>query len=227
MRMRNRALINKHAHFCVCSVAVPDKMSAPHEKRICKGLTHKQLDTSVSDYHMFAIASVIKDWRLLAPSLLLTESDQKEIEQKFEDNYYLQKKEALIRWRFNIRVGPERSTYRALIRIFCFEKQIDVAEKIAEYCGSKELSAHNQMLDRLNWYLLECYRCIPHPFFLQLPSRLSPPIPKSSELSECKFFDLILHKAHINERQMQTKSAPSSLHVISLCNALTKSKQEK
>jgi hypothetical protein len=71
------------AHFFVQRIeqAVPDKMSAPHEKRICKGLTHKQLDTSVSDYHMFAIASVIKDWRLLAPSLLLTESDQKEIAQ--------------------------------------------------------------------------------------------------------------------------------------------------
>jgi hypothetical protein len=137
---------------------------------------------------MFAIASVIKDWRLLAPSLLLTESDQEEIAQNFEDNFYLQKKEALVRWRYNVSGGPERSTYRALIRIFCLEKQIAVAEKIAGYCGSKEPPVHNQMLDRLNWYLLECYRCLPHPFFLQLPSRLSPPFPKSSELSECKFF---------------------------------------
>ena len=199
-------------------------MSAPHEKRICRGLTHKQLDTTVSDYHIFGIASVIKDWMLLAPSLLLTESDQKEIAQNFEDNYYLQKKEALIRWRFNTGGGPERSTYRALIRIFCLEKQIDVAEKIAEYCGSKEPSVRNQMFDRLNWYLLECYRCIQHPFFLQLPSRLMPSFPESSKL---EFFDLVLHKAHMNERQMQTGSAHSSLHIINLHNALTKSKQEK
>ena len=90
-------------------------MSAPHEKRICRGLTHKQLNTTVSDYHIFGIASVIKDWMLLAPSLLLTESDQKETAQNFKDNYYLQKKEALIRWRSNTRGGPERSTYLTLL----------------------------------------------------------------------------------------------------------------
>ena len=111
-------------------------MSAPHEKRICKGLTSKQLDTIVSNYHIFSIASDIKDWKRLAPQLFLTKSDQEEIAHGFEDSYYLQKKDALSRWRCNS--GPERSTYRALIRIFCFEKQIDVAEKIAEYCGSKE-----------------------------------------------------------------------------------------
>ena len=199
-------------------------MSAPHEKRICKGLTSKQLDTIVSDYHIFSIASDIKDWKRLAPQLFLTESDQEEIAHDFEDSYYLQKKDALSRWRCNS--GHERSTYRALIRIFCLEKQIDVAEKIADYCGSKEPPINTQMLHRLNWYLLECYRCVPHPFCLQLPSRLSPPFPKSSEF-ECKFFDLILHKAHINERQMQTRSVDSSLHVINLYNALTKGKQEK
>ena len=37
----------------------------------------------------------------------------------------------------------------------------------------------------------------------------------------------MLHKAHINERQMQTRSVHSSLHVINLCNALTKGEQEK
>ena len=161
---------------------------------------------------------------LLAPSLFLTESDQKEIAQNFQDNYYFQKKEALIRWRFNTKDGPEPPTYRALIRIFCFENQIDIAERIAEYCGSNEPPVHIQMFDRLKWYLLECYRCIQHPFFLQLPSRLMPSFPKSSKL---EFLDLILHKAHMNERQMQTGSAHSTLHVINLHIALTKSKQEK
>ena len=202
-------------------------MSAPHERRICKGLISKQLDTIVSDYHIFAIASHLKDWKLVAPRLLLTESDQTEITQDFEDSYYLQKKAALFRWRLNS--GPEHSTYRALIRIFCFEGQVNVAEEIAKYCGSNELSESIQMFNRLNWYLLECYRCIPHPFYLQLPSRLSPPFPKSSE-SECKFFDLILHKAPINEcAELKARSvhSESSLHVIKLCNALTKSRQEK
>ena len=198
-------------------------MSAPHEKRICKGLTTNQLNTTVSDYHIFAIASDIKDWEMLAPSLFLTESDQKEIAHDFEDNYYLQKKEALSRWRLNS--SPERpSTYRALIRIFCFEKQIDVAEKIAKYCGSKEPPSNIQMFSRLYWYLLECYRCLPHPFYLQLPSRLSPPFPRSLE---CKFFDLVLHKAHITESQRQTRSIDSSVQMINLNTALTKNKQEK
>lgn len=196
-------------------------MSAPHEKRICKRLTPKQLDTIVSDYHMFSIASDIEDWKLLAPSLFLTESDQIEISEDFEDNYYLQKKEALSRWRLNS--SPERPpTYRTLIKIFCFEKQIDVAERIAEYCGSKEPHRNIQIFNKLNWYLLECYRCLPHPFCLQLPSRLS-----RSKSIKCKYFDLVLHKAHINEPQRQSRSVDSSLQVTNLYTALIKNKQEK
>ena len=196
-------------------------MSAPHEKRICRGLTAKQLDAVVSDYHIFAIASDIKEWEQLAPSLSLTESNQKEIAQEFDDSYYLQKKEALNRWRSK---NGERSTYQALINIFCLQRSVDIAERIASYAGSKQQPRDIQMFQRLNWYLLECYRCLPHPFCLQLPSRLDPPFPKSNE---CTFFDLVLHKAPLNDPQKQIGGVNSSSRVVNLYTALTKNKQEK
>ncbi|MCG8626246.1 MAG: hypothetical protein MJE68_30140 [Proteobacteria bacterium] len=78
---------------------------------------------------------MINDWMLLAPSLrLLTESDQKEIAQNFKDNHYLQKKEALIRWRSNTRGGPERSTYLILIN---FIKHHNI--KVSQYLVSMQL----------------------------------------------------------------------------------------
>ena len=62
-------------------------------------ISDKLLDSIVSDYHIAEIAYDIKDWKLLAPYLHISESEQKEIKEDFEGWYNLQKRQALQVWR--------------------------------------------------------------------------------------------------------------------------------
>ena len=72
-------------------------MSAAVAERICQGVADQEsLNSKVSEYHMYVIASIMVDWEVaLGPNLSLPE--QNEIKEDFKHSYYLQKKEALSR----------------------------------------------------------------------------------------------------------------------------------
>ena len=189
-------------------------MSTKREERISQKVTDQQLlDSKVSEYHMYAIASVMVDWEELAPYLSLTESDQKEIKENFQHSYYLQKKEALFRWSLNSCQG---SSYQTLIGIFHSQRLSGLADTIAKYPGSQEKPRNIQVLDILYWYLKGSYECLPHPSSEQWPSRLRALFPTSTQC----YYDLILHEAPLNSLQEMVRTS-SELKAVSLKNVLT------
>ena len=100
-----------------------------------------------------------------------------------------------------------------------------MAEKIAKYPGSKEDTRNIQVLDHiLYWYLLDCYRHLPHPSSKQWPSRHSPPF---SIRNQCHFFDLILYEAPLNEIESQSHKGDKLFKTVTLNSALTKCKDVK
>ena len=178
-------------------------MNTKREERICQKVTDQQLlDSKVSEYHMYAIASVMVDWEVLAPYLSLTESDQEEIKNDFQHSYYLQKKEALFRWSLNSYQG---SSYQTLSNIFHSQKLTGLAETIEKYPGSEVKPRNIQVLDILYWYLEDSYKCLPHPSSEQWPSRLSALFPTSTQC----YYDLILHEAPLSSYSLQGVMVPS------------------
>ena len=147
------------------------------------------LDAKVSEYHIYTIASDVKDWEVVAPYLSLTESDQKEIKENLQDDYYGQKREALSKWRLK---NGSQASYRELISICHSQGLTALAETIAKYPGSKEQPRSIPILDSLYHNLLTCYHFLPHPSKEQVPSKHSGLF---STMCQCEYLDLILHEA--------------------------------
>ena len=166
-----------------------DSMSAATAEKICQGVADQQLlNSKVSEYHMYVIASVMVDWEVaLGPNLNLP--DQNEIKEDFQHSYYLQKKEALFRWNLN-----NQGSYRTLIGIFCLQGEISLAETVAKHLDSKSKPRNIQVLDILHWCLQDSYKCLPHPSSEQWPSRLSILFPTTTQC----YYDLILCEAPLS-----------------------------
>ena len=99
--------------------------------RICKEIPNSVLDKRVHISLLDEIARDLVEWEVLAPEISLTRSEQREIEENYAWQYYLQKREALRKWRKKLRSA---ATVRSLIRILCEQKLVDVAETIAVKC---------------------------------------------------------------------------------------------
>ena len=192
-------------------------MSTSEEKRICKGVSDKLLDSRVSDIHIAEIATDLVDWELLAPGISLTRSEQKEIREDFEGRYNLQKRRALRVWRWK---NGDKATYRQLIGVCCGQGNVDLAESIVKYLGPDQRPRSSQVLnDTFYRYLLDCYSVISHPSIKQWPSKAAMHIniPQA-------YFDLILYDAPLNIPSSSSLLVNEScFKAVTLRDALTKS----
>ena len=75
----------------------------------------------ISDYHMANIAQDLADWEEIASSILLSESEQKEIKEDYQGRYKLQKRQALRVWHNK---SGNKATYKALLNIFQSENHV-------------------------------------------------------------------------------------------------------
>ena len=175
-----------------------------------------RLDSTVSDYHIYAIAYDIVDWEVLALDLDLTESDVKEIKEDFDCSYYLQKKEGLCRWKL---ANQDKATYRALAGICRSQRLIGLAERVEKYPGSKKEIRNIRVLNVLKFFLLSCYQNEPHPSSEQWPSKIFGTL-FGHHLLQHRFFDLILHEAPLNS-QAGKKLPYAQLKPVSLCNVFS------
>ena len=186
------------------------------EKRICKGVSDKLLDSKVSDLHLAEIAYDLVDWEVLAPSLDTTESEQKVIREDFEGRYNLQKLQCLHVWR---RKNGDKASYRKLISVCCSEGLVSLAESIAKYLdlAGESRPRSSQVLDETFYrYLLDCYSEFCHPSVKQWPSKAAQiNIPHA-------FFDLILYDAPLNIPINQTTSSLFHFKSIMLHDVLKK-----
>ena len=70
----------------------------------------------VSDYHIAEVAQNLHiDWKEIAPTIYISESEQREIEEDYKGQYKLQKRQALRVWRKNC---GNKATYRTLLNVF-------------------------------------------------------------------------------------------------------------
>ena len=166
------------------------------ERRICIGVSDKQLDTRVSDYHIAEIANDLVEWEVVAPYFNLTESDQMEIMKDYEGRYNLQKRKALHVWRWK---SGDKATYRTLISICCSQRLINLAERVVMHLVSGLRPPSSRILDSFFHYLMDCYLKLSHPCREQWPT-------KGPLKAPTKFFDLILHEAPLTEVQYSSTS---------------------
>ena len=109
--------------FQIMSTAAAILHSLPH-------IPKERLDSEVSDEHIAEISRQMKRWEVYMPDLLGENAEAaEEIKYSYQNNYRLQKREALRRWK---RKFGSSATYRRLIVVFCKLKQADLAEKVKQ-----------------------------------------------------------------------------------------------
>ena len=155
----------------------------------------------ISDYHMANIAQNLADWEEIASSILLSESEQKEIKEDYQGRYKLQKRQALHLWHNK---SGNKATYRALLNIFRSEGLNELAEVVKGMASDiKQLPISNEITDQFHHYLLDCYCDLPYPPMQQL---------SSIELQcQHKYIDLTLREVSvsINLEEQSTTSIHS------------------
>ena len=137
---------------------------------------------------MANIAQDLTDWEEIASSILLSESEQKEIKEDYQGRYKLQKRQALRVWHNK---SGNKATYKALINIFQSEGLNELAEVVKRMVSdTKQLPMSNEIIDQFHQYLLDCYCGLPYPPMQQL---------SSIEL-QChhKYIDLILRQVSVS-----------------------------
>lgn len=189
------------------------------EKDIFDNVADELLDSRISDYHLGEIASSIVDWEMLSPYIGLTESEQKEISEDFQDRYNLQKRQALLIWRWK---SGDNATYRTLIRICCRQGLVSLAEIISNYLHSNQLPRSSLLLNETFYqYLLDCYSTLPHPSRLQWPSKCV-----HIDIAPA-YFDLVLYDAPLNIPTGMILPLNSFFKEITLNSVLTKKEGTK
>ena len=154
--------------------------------RICKQIPHSVLEKHVHISLLDEIARDLVEWELLAPSISLTRAEQKEIEENYAGQYYLQKREALRKWRNKLKSA---ATVRSLIRILCEQKLVDVAEIVADKCQNQPAC-----ITVFAEYLCDFYiNKFSHPLKRQWPG-----LHKHFDLPPV-YFDLKLHEVPLEE----------------------------
>ena len=68
-------------------------------KEICEAVPQSLLDSPVDDLHLAELATVMTEWRGLAPFLGLTPAEEEVIIVKHRDDLQLQIREALHKWK--------------------------------------------------------------------------------------------------------------------------------
>jgi len=151
-------------------------------------IPNESLDSQVSDEHIAEIARQIKTWELYMPDLLREDAEaaEEEIKHDYRNNYRLQKREALRRWK---RKFGRSATYRRLIVVFCKVKQAELAEKVKQLLLSNMGSGFiNSVLAKYRENLVSYYAESPHPScvdwsqavgetYIDLPLTEAPPQP--------------------------------------------------
>ena len=117
---------------------------------------------------MANIAQDLTDWKEIAPLLLLSKSELREIEEDYHGRFRLQKRQALRLWH---KKSGDKATYRALLNVFKSEGLSELAELVKGMAYSiKQMPISTEIIDQFNHYLLDCYCGLPYPPMQQLSS---------------------------------------------------------
>ena len=140
----------------------------PTAADILRGVPREKLDSPVSDLHIAQLATEIKTWEVLAPIFGLTEAEEKEICHNNRDDYRLQKREAIRKWKQKC---GGNATYRQLIISLCCIQHFDTADKVKEMLLPKtsDAATPKSYLESFREYLVECYTERQHPSRSQWP----------------------------------------------------------
>ena len=184
---------------------------------ICKIVPTELLESRVTDYHLVEIANDLVEWNMIAPFLDLTESEQEEIREDYPNQYNLQKREALRKWRAKNR---DKATYKVLIEIFCSQNRVKLAEIVA-----KELASNNtpRIFDVFKPYLVDCYHDLPHPCNRQWPYMHSTQL--FSDHTKSTFIELTLHQTPLVE--INSSPRERNFKPVELSNILSSKKGER
>jgi len=132
------------------------------------------LDSPVSDEHIAELARKMERWEVYMPDLLGgdTEAVEEEIRCNNKNDYGLQKRKALKRWKGKF---GSRATYRRLIVVFCKAEHADLAEKVKQLALQvspdtiAELASTTSVLAEYREHLVSCYTGSPHPSIIGWP----------------------------------------------------------
>lgn len=198
-------LCNKYRSTEKHSIA---KMPVTAEE-ICRRIPDEILNAHIRISLLDEIALDLVSWEELAPSLYLTDADQNEISQSFTHQYYLQKRQALRKWRDK---AGGKATLRALINVFVQERVVDLAERIMEIYQMQPTC-----FSVSKKYLCKHYtEDLPHPSENQWPSLLGgfdiPPV----------YVELTLLKVPINENET-TRTGSSNVKVLRVTDVFKRS----
>ena len=140
----------------------------PTAADILRGVPREKLDSPVSDLYIAQLATEIETWEDYAPLLRLTPAEEKEIRQNNRDDYGLQKREALRKWKQKC---GGRATYHELIIVLCCVQHFDIADKVRELLLPKtnDTATSKSYLESFREYLVECYTERQHPSRSQWP----------------------------------------------------------
>ena len=140
----------------------------PTAADILRGVPREKLDSQVSDLHIAQLATEIETWEDYAPLLRLTPAEEKEIRQNNRDDYGLQKREALRKWKQKC---GGRATYHELIIVLCCAQHFDMGDKVRELLLPKtnDTATPKSYLESFREYLVECYTERQHPSHSQWP----------------------------------------------------------
>lgn len=134
-------------------------------EEICRQISDEILNAHIRISLLDEIALDLVSWEELAPSLYLTNAEQNEISQSYAGQYYLQKRQALRKWRDK---AGGKATIRALINLLVKERVVDLAERIVKIYQMQPTS-----FSTLKKYLCKHYtEDLPHPSENQWPSLL-------------------------------------------------------
>lgn len=205
--------------FIFCSVLTVHREATQTVKmpvtaeEICKQIPDEVLNRHIHISLLDEIALDLVSWEELAPFLYLTNADQYEISQSYAHQYYLQKRQALRRWRDK---AGGKATLRVLINVFVQERLVDLAERIIEICQMQPTS-----ITVCKKYLHKHYtEDLPYPADKQWPSLLGgfdiPPV----------YIELTLLEVPINENEV-TSTASSNVKVLNVTDVFKRSPDRK
>ena len=163
-------------------------MATVKASEICKQIPNELHGKRIPISLLDEAAHALIEWEDLAPYVCLSDAEQNEIKKDYDGQYFLQKREALRKWRKNL--GDEATLY-TFVNVLCEQKQVSVAEIIVDM-SQKPPTCVSVFAKYLCHYYKEN---LPHPSDNQWPSLLRlqhfdlPPM----------YVDLKLHKVPIND----------------------------
>ena len=115
--------------------------AVPKLDKLLQDVPSETLDQPCKDRHLTDIALSIKEWRSIAPSLRLTEVDEKVIRTRYPEELIAQNTAMLRKWREKRR---KKATYRKLAEVFWKIGKLDLIEVLCKAMKGDSSSSESE-----------------------------------------------------------------------------------